>query len=76
MKKTRIIAVLLAAVMLLSMIPMTAGAADVRHPIVKDVVKFDGQYLSSDSYFAIGNSLYNGDGDRIFTLGAEDESES
>ena len=73
MKKTRIIAVMLAAVMLLSMIPMTAGAADARHPIVKDVVEFSGQYLSSDSYFALGNSLYNGDGDKIFTLGAEDE---
>lgn len=73
MKKTRIIAVMLAAVMLLSMIPMTASAADVRHPIVKDVVEFDGQYLSSDSYFALGNSLYNGDGDKIFTLEAEDE---
>ena len=73
MKKTRIIAVLLAAVMLLSMIPMTAGAADVRHPIVKDVVEFDGQYLSSDNYFALGDSLYNSDGNCIFTLGAEDE---
>ncbi len=73
MKKTRIIAVILAAVMLLSMIPVTAGAADERHPIVKDVIEFSGETFSSDSYFALGNSLYNSDGDCIFTLGDEDE---
>ncbi len=73
MKKTRIIAVILAAVMLLSMIPVTAGAADERHPIVKDVIEFSGLHASSDSYFALGDSLYNSDGDCIFTLGDEDE---
>ncbi len=73
MKKTRIIAVLLAAVMLLSMIPLTASAADVRHPIVKDVVEFDGNMVQGDNYFALGNSLYDKDGNCIFTLEAEDE---
>ena len=74
MKKTKIIAMLLAAVMLLSMIPMTASAADVRHPIVKDVVEFDGQYAATDNYFALGSSLYDSEGNRIFTLGADDET--
>ena len=73
MKKIKLIALVLAAVMLLSMIPMTASAADVRHPIVKDVVEFDGDVVQGDSYFALGSSLYDSNGDVIFTLGAEDE---
>ena len=73
MKKTRILAVLLAAVLLFAAIPVTVGADSEKGGIVKDVVDFDGSYVTSESYFALGSSLYDKDGNKLFTLENENE---
>ncbi|MBR5633475.1 MAG: hypothetical protein IKW68_05785 [Clostridia bacterium] len=55
-------AFLIAAIMVLSMIPMTAGAADESlHPIVKDVVGFDGDFAESGSCFAPDRTVARGE---------------
>ncbi len=70
----KILAFLIAAIMVLSMMPMTAGAADESlHPIVKGVVEFNGQYVASENYFAFDGTLYDRDGKAILTLGNESE---
>ena len=74
MKKTRILAVLLAAVLLFAAIPMTVGAESEKGGIVKDVVNFDGNYYAtSENYFSLGSSLYDKDGNKLFTLENENE---
>ncbi len=73
MKKTRILAMLMAAVLLFAAIPMTVGAAPKNSSIVKETVEFDGTYAVSDSYFAIGTSLYDNGGNKLYTLENEDE---
>lgn len=69
----KIIAFVIAAVMILTLVPMTVGAEDIVHPIVKDVVEFNYAATASDSYFALGSSLYDAGGNCIFTLGDDDE---
>lgn len=73
MKKTRILAMLMAAVLLFAAIPMTVSAAPENSSIVTETVEFDGTYAVSDSYFAIGTSLYDNDGNKLYTLESEDE---
>ena len=52
MKKTRILAVLLAAVLLFAAIPVTVGADSEKGGIVKDVVDFDGSYAEMGNFWS------------------------
>ncbi|MBR5447761.1 MAG: hypothetical protein IKV40_04980 [Clostridia bacterium] len=54
-------AFLIAAIMVLSMMPMTAGASDSTHSIVKDVVGFDGDFAESGSCFAPDRTVARGE---------------
>lgn len=73
MKRIRSIAVIIAVLMVISLIPMTIGAVDGNHPIVKDVINHNGYTSTSENYFALGRILFDKDGNRLWETPRDNE---